>query len=241
MTSTRPRASANLPLSLVTLPRSVKSQEIFELTSLSHVIIKVEAYRAQRGLTQCYNCQQFGHAWANCKQPPRCVWCGGGHLHRDCPEKENRESTPAYNCKLAEERPHPSNYRGCKLAREELQKRKIQKSQTKELAGRVFSSRLATPTVSFAGAVKGQQRNQPQQIQTPTATTGGADKAEKQSTEEEMEQPVQPSGTTGNNNSSSLVAKIVQQIMTGLNEAVSEEDKIITITKIVMKLINHEY
>jgi hypothetical protein len=32
----------------------------------------------------------------------------------------------------------------------------------------------------------------------------------------------------------------VQQIMTGLNEAVSEEDKIIIITKIVMTLINNE-
>jgi hypothetical protein len=36
------------------------------------------------------------------------------------------------------------------------------------------------------------------------------------------------------------VASVVQQIMTGLNDAVSEEDKIITITKIVMKLINNE-
>jgi hypothetical protein len=30
------------------------------------------------------------------------------------------------------------------------------------------------------------------------------------------------------------MAKTVQQIMSGLNEAASEEDKIITITKIVM-------
>jgi hypothetical protein len=37
------------------------------------------------------------------------------------------------------------------------------------------------------------------------------------------------------------VATIVQQIMTRLNEAVSEEDKIITITKIVMKSLNNEY
>jgi uncharacterized paraquat-inducible protein A len=112
MTSTRPQAAANLPLFLVTLPRSIISQEIFKLTSLSHIIIKVEAYRAQTGLMQCYNCQKFGHVWANCRQPPRCVRCGGGHLHRDCPEKENRGSTPACcNCKLAEgERPHPSNY-----------------------------------------------------------------------------------------------------------------------------------
>jgi len=36
------------------------------------------------------------------------------------------------------------------------------------------------------------------------------------------------------------VATTVQKIMTGLNECV-KEDKIITITKIVMKLINNEY
>jgi hypothetical protein len=37
------------------------------------------------------------------------------------------------------------------------------------------------------------------------------------------------------------VATILQHIMTRLNEAMSEEDKITIFTKIVMKLINHEY
>jgi hypothetical protein len=60
----------NLPLFLVTLPRTEKSQELFRLNNLCHIAIKVEAYKAQSGLTQCYNCQQFGHVWANCKQPP---------------------------------------------------------------------------------------------------------------------------------------------------------------------------
>jgi hypothetical protein len=64
--------SLNLPLFLVTLPRLAKSQEIFHLQSLCHIAITVEAYRAQSALTQCHNCQQFGHVWANCKQPPRC-------------------------------------------------------------------------------------------------------------------------------------------------------------------------
>jgi hypothetical protein len=85
----------NLPLFLVTLPRTAKSQEIFRLPSLCHIAIRVEAYGAQNSLTQCHNCQQFGHVWANCKQPPRCLWCGGGHLHKDCPEKGNTTSTPA--------------------------------------------------------------------------------------------------------------------------------------------------
>jgi hypothetical protein len=50
-------------------------------------MIVVEAYRAQADLTQCYNCQQFGHVWANCKEPPRCLWCGGGHLRKECPRR----------------------------------------------------------------------------------------------------------------------------------------------------------
>jgi hypothetical protein len=51
----------NLPLFLVTLPRTAKSQEIFRLPSLCHIAIRVDAYRAQNSLTQCHNCQQFGH------------------------------------------------------------------------------------------------------------------------------------------------------------------------------------
>jgi hypothetical protein len=51
----------NLPLYLITLPRNEKFQEIIRLSSLCHVAIRVEAYRAQNSLTQCHNCQQFGH------------------------------------------------------------------------------------------------------------------------------------------------------------------------------------
>jgi hypothetical protein len=36
----------NLPLFLVTLLRTAKSQEIFRLSSLCHIAIRVEAYRA---------------------------------------------------------------------------------------------------------------------------------------------------------------------------------------------------
>jgi len=71
--------SVNLPLLLVE-----KSPEIFKLTNLSHVITKAEAYRAQAGLKQCYNCQKFRHVWANC-----CIQCDWGHIHKDCPEKGN--------------------------------------------------------------------------------------------------------------------------------------------------------
>jgi hypothetical protein len=51
----------NLHLFLITLPRMAKSQEIFQLKTLCHISIRVEAYKSQSGLTQCHNCQQFGH------------------------------------------------------------------------------------------------------------------------------------------------------------------------------------
>jgi hypothetical protein len=163
-------APQNLPLFLITLPRTKKSQEIFRLTGLCHIAIRVEAYRGQSGLTQCYNCQKFGHVWANCRQPPRCLWCGGGHLHKECPEKNNAASTPACcYCQLAEgDKQHPANYRGCRLAKEELQKKKSQ-SKPKATTGRAFSSRQTTPGISFAAALRGGTQQQPQapQVSTP--------------------------------------------------------------------------
>jgi hypothetical protein len=61
-------STVNLPLFLITLPRTAKYQEIFRLNNLCHISIKVEAYKAQNVLTQCCNCQQFDHVWENCKQ-----------------------------------------------------------------------------------------------------------------------------------------------------------------------------
>jgi hypothetical protein len=113
-----------LILFLVALTRNIKSQEIFKLNSLNDIIIKAELYRAHTGLTQFYNCQQFRHAWANCKQTPRCLWRGGGHLHRECPEKTNTISRSCCcNCTLLEgEKPHPGSDRGCSHAKGELRR-----------------------------------------------------------------------------------------------------------------------
>jgi hypothetical protein len=147
--------SRNLPLFLITLARTAKSQEIFRLTALCQIAIRVETYTAQNCLTQCHNCRQFGHIWANCKQPPGCLWCGVGNLHKECPEKENAASTPACcNCHLAEgEKPYPANYRGCRHSKEELQKKSQRTSKT--TTGSVFSSNPTTPGVSFVAALRG--------------------------------------------------------------------------------------
>lgn len=71
----------------------------------------------------CYNCQNFGLVLANCKQRSWCLWCCGGHLHRGCPEKKNRESMPSCNWTLVEgKKPDPASYQGCSHMKGELQR-----------------------------------------------------------------------------------------------------------------------
>jgi hypothetical protein len=232
----------NLPLFLVTLPRTAKSQEIFQLPCLCHIAIKVEAYRAQNALTKCHNCQQFGHVWANCKQPPRCLWCEGGHLHKECPEKENAASTPeCCNCKLLEgEKPHPANYRGCRHAKEELQRRKLQRAP-KITTGRAFTSHLTTPSFSFTAALRGSAAQQ-QRPQAPQATEAdpptGVNQSNPTSVHQKSGQSVRsPTASSQPLDNMLRVVTVVQQIMTEFNGAVSEEEKIVAITKIVLNLM----
>jgi hypothetical protein len=68
-----------------------------------------------------------------------------------CPEKENSASIPACcNCQLAEgEKSHPDNYRGCRHARKELQRRKAQRAP-KTATGRVSLSRLRSEAVQHS-------------------------------------------------------------------------------------------
>jgi hypothetical protein len=51
----------------VVLTRNITFQETLVMNSPNHIIFKVEFYRAQIGVKQCYNCQNFGHVWANCQ------------------------------------------------------------------------------------------------------------------------------------------------------------------------------
>jgi hypothetical protein len=78
MTAKRPSPEGrvtlvSLPFFLITLVRNQKSLDIFKISSLCNIIVKVEAYKSKSRLTQCYNCQRFGHIWVHCRQPTRCM------------------------------------------------------------------------------------------------------------------------------------------------------------------------
>jgi hypothetical protein len=212
-------SSTSLPLFLITLPRLEKSQEIYKLTSLCYIAIKVELYKLQSGLTQCHNCQQFGHIWANCRQPPCCLWCGGGHLHRECPEKGKEDSTPACcNCKLSDgEQPHPLNYRDCSHAKEEMRRRKIPRTPNPS-TGRAFSKYI-TSGVSFAEALqsKGDQTQQSHPRQAAAAATVTVDQPRVQTSLQWQEAGQSAPAHIVNSlplNSMVRVVTVVQQFMT---------------------------
>jgi hypothetical protein len=112
------KATISLPLFLVFLSSSQKSQQVFTLTSLCSLIIKVKTYTIQRSLKQCYICQWFGHTWVHCRQPPRCLWFRGFHHHQECPKNDNGVSIPkCCNCELQ----HPRSYRRCSCIKKKLQ------------------------------------------------------------------------------------------------------------------------
>ncbi|GFX98861.1 putative RNA-directed DNA polymerase from transposon X-element [Trichonephila clavipes] len=66
------RTKKELPYFLVILPRNDKNSKIFDLAHLNYLQVKVEGYLV-RGITQCFNCNNFFHTAANCFMKPRCL------------------------------------------------------------------------------------------------------------------------------------------------------------------------
>ncbi|KAL4105226.1 hypothetical protein QTP88_020488 [Uroleucon formosanum] len=99
-----------LPLFFVNLEPSIKSAEIFHLSSLLHTKIKVEEPYKSKTISQCTNCQEYGHTKTYCGYPSRCIRCGSNHKSSDCP---NQRSDPP-KCALCSG-DHPASYKGCSI------------------------------------------------------------------------------------------------------------------------------
>ncbi|KAL4119205.1 hypothetical protein QTP88_012049 [Uroleucon formosanum] len=107
-----------LPLFFVDLEPTLKSNEIFKMSSLLHCKIKIEEPYKPKTISQCFNCQQYGHTRTYCGYQPRCVRCGADHQSTACP---NPRDTPPKCAHCSQN--HPANYKGCTIYKE-LQRRK---------------------------------------------------------------------------------------------------------------------
>ncbi|CAG5078573.1 Similar to X-element\ORF2: Probable RNA-directed DNA polymerase from transposon X-element (Drosophila melanogaster), partial [Cotesia congregata] len=65
-------------------------------------------YRNKRKITQCHNCQEWGHATSNCFAEPACLKCAGNHLTSTC--VKTRE-TPVHCVNSGGA--HPANFIDC--------------------------------------------------------------------------------------------------------------------------------
>ena len=78
------------------------------MCNVTGIIYKVEDFRQPVSVTQCFNCQSFGHSTKNCRSKQKCLICGESHSHKGCPNKEDRKPKCA-NCSG----PHAASYKGC--------------------------------------------------------------------------------------------------------------------------------
>ena len=76
--------------------------------NITGIIYKVEEFRQPVSVTQCFNCQSFGHSAKNCKSKQKCLTCGESHSHKGCPNKEARK-LKCVKCKGL----HAVSYKGC--------------------------------------------------------------------------------------------------------------------------------
>ena len=80
------------------------------MCNVTGIVCQVEEFRRLISVTQCFNCQSFGHSAKNCRSKQKCLICGASHSHKGCPNRD-REAKKAKcaNCSG----PHVASYRGC--------------------------------------------------------------------------------------------------------------------------------
>ncbi len=86
-----------------------------EIRSLFNVVVSWSFYN-NSGITQCSNCQNFGHGSSNCFLLPSCVKCGGSHQTKSCPldkEKKDGKIPMQKLCCVNCFGHHTANYQNC--------------------------------------------------------------------------------------------------------------------------------
>lgn len=115
----------------------IKISQLREIKTLFRVIIYWNFYSHKRNdVTQCSNCQGFGHGTQNCFMKPVCVKCAGPHTSKECPLNAERD----VNGKIPDRKlycvhcthHHTANYRACTKRKEFVAKQNSLKKPHKK-------------------------------------------------------------------------------------------------------------
>ena len=107
--------------------------------NVTGIVCKVEEFRQPISITQCFNCQSFGHSAKNCGSKIKCLICSEGHPHKGWPNKEAKKPQCA-NCKG----PHVASYKGCPEYKKQAFRKHVANNQ-KSYATVVGQNSLAQP------------------------------------------------------------------------------------------------
>ncbi|GFW03456.1 probable RNA-directed DNA polymerase from transposon X-element [Trichonephila clavipes] len=97
-----------MPLFLLSLPKNEPHKDVYNITELCYMKIKIEPLEKKKGPAQCFRCQGFFHSSKFCTRNPKCVKCGQPHLTSDCKKTKDTEATCCH-CQGN----HPANFSGC--------------------------------------------------------------------------------------------------------------------------------
>ncbi|GFW07227.1 uncharacterized protein TNCV_3694201 [Trichonephila clavipes] len=111
-------------------------------------MVKVEGYLV-RGITQCFNCNNFYHTAANCFMRPKCLKCGKDHTTRNCHIKERQENPFCINC---QDFGHSACYTKCP----KFPQPKKGTAFSDPIKRKKFSSKWTTEGISFANVISGE-------------------------------------------------------------------------------------
>lgn len=108
---------------------------------IDHLIVHWQKLnKNQRQITQCYNCQQYGHTSRNCGRPYKCVKCTEDHKPGECSRTSKEDGDPScVNCKGN----HTANSRQCefyKKYKEKIDAVKAKKQVPQLIKSQVFNS-----------------------------------------------------------------------------------------------------
>lgn len=168
------RENKNFRMWLIQLEPQSDVPALLKTTKLLNQVVRFEHQQA-KGISQCRNCQHFGHAASNCSRPYRCIKCPQQHLPGNCALETLRANSAVevkphcVNCQGE----HPANFRGCPsyINYVNIKAQRQQAARAEQETRRTSYNNYRNPNSTYAATVSNRQHHQPLQSTTPAIIT----------------------------------------------------------------------